>query len=137
MSDTTIKPQESKHFGHGITIIYDGACPLCSAYVRRLRLTDAAGTITLVNARDHPALVATLRSAGQALDDGMVVQLGDQQYHGAAAVHVLALMTSPAGWFNRVNYLLFRRRGLARLLYPPLVIGRRVLLWLLRRPPLD
>jgi hypothetical protein len=91
----------------------------------------------LVNARDHPKLAVDLRTAGYPLDDGMVVQIGDSYYHGAAAVNVLALMSSRTGWFNRLNFLVFRSRTLSRLLYPVLVLGRRLLLRLLGRSPLQ
>ena len=118
-------------------MIYDGDCPLCSAYVTRLRLIECAGSLELVDAREQPALVTKFAAEGVSLDDGMVVQLGDRHYYGAEAVSIFALMNSQAGWFNRVNYRVFRSRGLSRMLYPALVSGRRLLLWLLGRLPLQ
>jgi predicted DCC family thiol-disulfide oxidoreductase YuxK len=35
----------------GIVIVYDGDCPLCQAYVRRLRLKETAGSVRLMDAR--------------------------------------------------------------------------------------
>ena len=52
-------------------------------------------------------------------------------------LELLALMSSRAGWFNRLNFLVFRSRTLSRLLYPILVLGRRLLLRLLGRSPLQ
>ncbi|MFT5932039.1 MAG: putative DCC family thiol-disulfide oxidoreductase YuxK, partial [Hyphomonas sp.] len=41
----------------GTFIVYDGDCPFCSEYVKLLRLRDAIGPVSLVNAReDHPAV---------------------------------------------------------------------------------
>jgi len=121
----------------GLTIIYDGDCPLCSAYVTQLRLRETAGSLRLEDARQHPEWVQSLREQGYHLDDGMVVIAGDRVYHGADAIHVLALMSSRSGWMNRLNYRVFRSRNLSAALYPALVAGRRVLLWLLGRAPLS
>lgn len=117
-------------------MIYDGDCPLCRSYVAHMRLRRSAGSVTLLDARQHPQRVASLESRGYGLDEGMVVQLADRIYHGAAAVHLLALLSSRSGWFNRLNYHLFRSRRLSSILYPWLVAGRRGLLWLLGRKPL-
>jgi predicted DCC family thiol-disulfide oxidoreductase YuxK len=120
----------------GLYLYYDGDCPLCRSYVTRMRLRHSAGSVELVNVRIHAAERQRLERQGYRLDDGMVVEVGGQVYHGAAAVHVLALLSSRSGWFNRLNYRVFRSRRTARLLYPPLVAGRRVLLFLLGRKPL-
>jgi len=122
--------------GRVLTVVYDGDCPLCSAYVSRLRLQETVGRLELVNAREHPELVASLDRRGYRLNDGMVVMAGEQIYYGSQAIHVLALMSSRSGWFNRLNYWIFRSRTLATVLYPGLVAGRRLLLWLLGRSPL-
>ena len=121
----------------GLTIVYDGDCPLCSAYVTQLRLKESAGSLRLEDARQHPATVEALGKQGYRLDQGMVVIAGDRVYHGADAIHVLALMSSRSGWLNRLNYRVFRSRRLSAVLYPGLVAGRRALLWLLGRSPLS
>jgi predicted DCC family thiol-disulfide oxidoreductase YuxK len=123
--------------GQGLTLVYDGDCPVCGAYVTRMRLRQAAGRLVLVDARQEPALVKRLERLGYDLDQGLVLNVDGQYYHGAAAVHLLALMSSRSGWFNRLNYHLFRSSIAAAIVYPPLVAGRRVLLWLLGRKPLS
>jgi predicted DCC family thiol-disulfide oxidoreductase YuxK len=119
-----------------VTVVYDGACPLCRSYVLHLRLRESAGSVRLIDARQDPLLVKTLRSKGCGLDAGMVVRIHERLYHGAAALNVLALMSSRSGWFNRLNYLVFRSRLLSTLLYPSMVFGRRILLQLLGKQPL-
>lgn len=121
----------------GLTLVYDGDCPVCSTYVARLRLRQAAGRLDLLDARQRPALVQQVARRGYRLDDGMLLIVDDQFYHGAAAVHALALMSSDSDWFNRLNYRLFRSPRLSSVLYPMLVAGRRALLWLLDRKPLS
>jgi predicted DCC family thiol-disulfide oxidoreductase YuxK len=118
----------------GPVIVYDGECPLCSAYVRMLRLRRAAGPVTLVDARDagHP-LVSRVRAEGLDLDRGMVVALGGRLHHGDAALTALALLTTPVGLFNRLTAWVFRSPTRARVLYPPMVAGRNLVLRLLGR----
>ncbi len=129
-------PADADSRAVGVTIVYDGDCPLCNSFVRHLRLRRSAGQARLVNARADMALVRSLARRGFSLDHGMVVQVDDRHYHGAAAVHVLALMSSRSDWFNRMSYLVFRSGRVAAVLYPALAAGRRVLLRLLGRPPL-
>lgn len=120
----------------GIEIIYDGECPFCAAYVRMLRLRESAGPVRLTDARQDAAALAEARRAALDLDRGMIVRLGGRSYHGAEAMHVLALMSTRSGVFNRLMGAAFGSRRLARLLYPPLVAGRNLTLRLLGRSPL-
>lgn len=120
----------------GVTVIYDGDCPLCTAYTRRLRLVAAAGELVLVDAREDPTLRRQLAAEGYDLDSGMLVAVDGVRYHGARAVHVLALLSGDHDVFNRVNYRLFRSAPVARAIYPVLAAGRRVVLALLGRSPL-
>lgn len=120
----------------GVTVIYDGDCPLCAAYTRRLRLVAAAGELVLIDAREDAALRRRLAAEGQDLDDGMLVVVDGVRYHGARAVHVLALLSSGNDVFNRINYRLFRSAPMARAIYPVLAAGRRVVFALLGRSPL-
>ena len=101
------------------------------------RLCDSAGPVTMVDARtaDHPVM-GEIRAAGLDIDRGMVVKLDGQLHHGDAAMTALALMTTPSGGFNRMMRALFRRPGLARVIYPPMVAGRNLTLRLLGRRPI-
>lgn len=118
----------------GLTIVYDGDCPFCSAYVAMLRLRDAAGPVTLLDARtpDHP-LIARIHAEGLDLDDGMAVDYAGRLWHGDAAMTLLASLTTPSGPFNRASAWAFRSPLRARLLYPPLRAGRNLTLRLLGR----
>ena len=117
----------------GVTIVYDGECPFCAAYVRMLRLREAAGPVRLVDARGDDPVVAGLMAAGIDLDDGMAVIMAGDVHHGAEAMTVLSLLTTRSGAFNRAMRLLFARPGVARALYPPLVAGRNLALRVLGR----
>lgn len=117
----------------GVTIVYDGDCPFCSAYVRMMRLREAVGPVRLVDARTEAPLVARLMAEGYDLDRGMVVQTGDAVHYGDSAVHVLSLMTTRSGIFNRLMRAVFSRKRVARAIYPPLVAGRNLTLRILGR----
>ena len=115
------------------SIVYDGECPFCSKYVELVRLRESLGDVELINARNGGALVDEIRAAGLDLDDGMLLKLDGRLYHGADCIHMLALLSTPSTWFNRVNLALFRSSAASHLLYPMLRAGRNAVLRLLGR----
>ena len=110
--------------------VYDGECPICSYAAHALRIKRSVGDLVLINARDQPGhpLVREVTQAGLDLDDGMVLKLHGELYHGDDALHMMALLGSKSGWFNRANVILFRSRRIARLCYPAMRAGRNLLL---------
>jgi predicted DCC family thiol-disulfide oxidoreductase YuxK len=118
-------------------LVYDGDCPFCSAFVKRLRIEAALGELELINARDAGPIVEEVRAHGLDLDAGMVLVLGDRYFHGEECLHRLALMSTRYGWFNRLNAWLFSRRALARFAYPLLRAGRNLALRVLGRRPIS
>jgi predicted DCC family thiol-disulfide oxidoreductase YuxK len=117
-------------------LVYDGECPVCSAYVRYLRLKASAGTAQLINARDGGPWVDRVRAHGLDLDEGMALYYGGAWYHGADCIHMLALLSTPSSVFNRLNAVMFRSPRIARAMYPVLRAGRNLLLKVLGRSPL-
>ena len=116
-----------------MAIVYDGACPFCSRYVRLLRLREALGPVALVDARQGGPLVDEVERRGLRLDEGMVLVLGEHMHHGADCIHRLALLSTESDRFNRLNGWIFRSPAASRLLYPVLRLGRGVALRLLGR----
>lgn len=117
----------------GLIVVYDGDCPFCSRYIKLLKLREAIGTVELINARSGNLIVNELHHAGYDLNEGMVAKYGDKIYHGADCVHVLALLSTDSGLFNRINSIMFRSKILSRILYPVLRLGRNATLRLLGR----
>jgi len=66
----------------------------------------------------------------------MVVVIDGIYHHGADAVRVLAMLSSPVTAFNRLHALIFSSRAISRLLYPVLRFGRNTTLRLLGREKL-
>ncbi|MFZ4406598.1 MAG: DCC1-like thiol-disulfide oxidoreductase family protein [Paracraurococcus sp.] len=119
-----------------IWVVYDGMCPFCTRYVMLYRIRQLAEKVHMIDARtDHP-VVREAKGLGLSLENGMAVKWNGRFYHGSEALHVLALLGSDNGVFNRLNRLVFSRPQLGRFLYPYMVAGRRLTLKLLGRPPI-
>lgn len=122
----------------GITVVYDGDCPFCAAYIRLTRLREAAGPVALVDARrSADPILDEIAAAGLDLDEGMVVAMDGRLLHGDAAMTALALLSSRSGLFNRAMRGVFASPRRSALLYPLLVRGRNATLRLLGRRKLS
>jgi predicted DCC family thiol-disulfide oxidoreductase YuxK len=120
-----------------ILLIYDKQCPACDYYCTLTRIRESAGRLVLVNARDGGPIMDEINAAGLDIDQGMVVKVGGTHYYGSDAIHVLALMGTNKGLFNRLTYWSFRNRHVAKVLYPVLRAGRNLLLKILGRTKIN
>lgn len=116
-------------------LVYDGECPFCERYARMLRLRESID-LQLLDARTGAAEVREITAAGFDLDEGMVLRLGGEFYHGDRCMHVLASLSSRIGWANRLFAAVFRSRTAARVLYPVLRFFRNLTLRCLGRKKL-
>ena len=117
--------------------MYDRECPFCEAYCRLVRLRDSVGRLRIVDAREDSDLMQEISARGLDIDQGMVLKVGEQLYYGADAIHVLALMSSRSGVFNRLNYQVFRSSRLAHLIYPVLRSSRNLALKLMGKTKIN
>ena len=121
-----------------LTLIYDGKCPVCTAYSCGVDVDPAsASAIRIVDARGEDAMISRATATGLDFDEGMVVSYRGKFYHGADALHVLATLTPAKGVWNRINRFLFGSRAVSRFLYPMLRSGRNLLLRLLGRKKIN
>ncbi|MGD9805860.1 MAG: DCC1-like thiol-disulfide oxidoreductase family protein [Hyphomicrobiaceae bacterium] len=117
-------------------LLYDGECPFCTRYVVYTKAQSAFGGLTLLDARQHPTLVAEWRARGIELNDGMLLVANGNTYFGDEALHVLALASTRSDIFNRINALIFRSRLASHALYPIMRCGRNITLRALGRSKL-
>ena len=120
-----------------IVLVYDGDCPICSAYCRALAIRQLDSRFEIVNARQYHPILEIINEMGLNMDEGFVLKIGNEYFHGADAIHRLALISTGAGLFNHLNYLIFKSAYLSSILYPLLRTGRNILLHLLGRRKLD
>ncbi len=119
-------------YGKNPIIVYDGGCPLCSTYVSYTRLKKY-GPVALVNARDLPPDILTKIMAEYDLNKGMLFIMDDMISYGHEAIHRISLLTTNHSLFNKLCRFMFSHKPVAKLLYPFMVAGRKVLLILLGR----
>lgn len=119
-------------------LLYDGACPACSAYVAMSRLRRLYPTLRVMSARTVPALVAELRTRGCEINEGMVLSLGGVIHFGPDATRTIAVLgrVSPSRW-RRAALACVGTAPWARRLYPWLSCTRGLLLRLLGRRLID
>lgn len=129
-------------------LVYDGQCPFCRWYVGHLSRCLA---IDVIDAREDPAMVARLASAGVDLDRDMALVTDDRTFKGADALHQLCERSSPTnqqqewfkrggfrgGWFNKLHRSLFGRRSLAIIVYPGFRLLRSAYLRISGRSPIQ
>ena len=99
-------------------LVYDGDCPLCSAWCKRARVRDAVGELHLIDARQPSALMDEITALGLDIDQGMVLKFKDVIYYGPDAIRMMSLLSTPAGWFNRLNAIFFGGKRRAGFWYP-------------------
>jgi hypothetical protein len=109
---------------------------MCSAYCRALAIRQLDSRFEIVNARQHHPILEVINEMGLNMDEGFVLKIGNDYFHGADAIHRLALISTGVGLFNRLNYHIFRSAYLSGTLYPLLRTGRNIVLRLLGRKKL-
>lgn len=120
-----------------ILLVYDKECPACDNYCRIIRIRESVGNLKLVNAREDSEVMARLTADGFDIDQGMVLQMGGQLYYGSDAIHALALISSKSGIVNRLNYWIFKSKGVSAVVYPLLRFFRNMLLKLLGKTKIN
>lgn len=111
-----------------VALLYDGACPVCTAYGCSVEIAPGEGRLRRIDARGDDPLVHRATAAGLDLDEGMILLYRGEMHHGAEALRLLARLAPNAGLAHRLNRLLFGSRGVSRVAYPILRAGRNLLL---------
>ncbi|HCS64040.1 MAG TPA: hypothetical protein DIW64_08100 [Cellvibrio sp.] len=114
-----------------VWLVYDGECPVCKTYCKYIRIREAVGNLHLVDARQPGELMDEITRLGLDIDQGMVLKFKDAIYYGPDAIHMLTLLSTPSGIFNRINYYIFSTKPGAKIAYPIGKAFRTLLLKLL------
>lgn len=120
-----------------IVLVYDGECPICSAYCKALAIRQLESRFEIVNARQYHPILEIINEKGLDMEEGFVLKIENEYFHGADAIHRLALISTGIGLFNRLNYLIFKSTYSSKILYPFLRTGRNIILFLLGRRKMD
>jgi predicted DCC family thiol-disulfide oxidoreductase YuxK len=120
-----------------ILLVYDKQCPACNYYCQMVRIRQSVVELRLVDAREPSEIMDEITAAGLDIDQGMVLKMGDAIYYGSDAIHMLSLIGSPSGIFNRINYWAFRSKPVSRILYPILRFFRNLLLKILGKTKIN
>ncbi len=118
-------------------LIYDKQCPLCEHYSQMIRIRESVGDLILIDAREESEIMHEITQAGLDIDQGMVLKMDDNLYYGAEAIHMLSLISSRNGFFNRLNYWLFCSKYLSKIIYPIFRSLRNLLLKILSRKKIN
>lgn len=100
-----------------VWLVYDGECPVCKTYCKYIRIREAVGTLHLVDAREPGELMDEITRMGLDIDQGMVLKFKGAIYYGPDAIHMLTLLSTPSGVFNRINYYVFSTKVGSQIFY--------------------
>ena len=135
--------QNADDLEKGVWFIYDGHCPLCCFAAQALRIQQNCGELHLIDAREknndqtNVFLLERIKTLKFDLNQGMLIYYQGQFYHGAKALHFMAVYGAPKGFFNRLNRMLFKSQAIASFTYPFLRAIRNTLLHLLGRTKIN
>lgn len=116
-----------------IFLVYDKQCPACDFYCNLVRIRESVGRLVLIDAREPSELMDKITAAGLDIDQGMVLAVGSILHYGSDAIHVLSLMSTRSGVFNRLSYWCFHSERASAVLYPIFRALRNLLLKALRK----
>ena len=120
-----------------ILLVYDKECPACHFYCEIVRIRSDLGNLRLIDAREDGAAMDRITKLGLDIDQGMVLILDEELYYGSDAIHMLSLLGTRSGFFNRLNYWVFRNKRIASVLYPILRSLRNLLLKILGKTKIN
>ena len=130
----TRRPSPAIHVNSKATLLYDGQCPLCSAYGRYVA-AHRTGPIELLDARNQTEMARELCDKGFDINRGMILLTPDGTFQGRRAIQAISPIISYRGPPGAVLQLFARIPGLATIMYPAIKWLRLISLRLLRRDP--
>ena len=109
-----------------VTIIYDKECPFCKDFVYLSRLKQVGYNVELLNAREKENSVIKYVSKKYDLDYGMIVIVNGEVLYGHEAASFIIGKHSSLKIRGKLYSLLLRNKSISKLIYPFLVILRKI-----------
>ena len=112
-----------------LVLIYDGDCPFCNKFAELIELKSGLPNLTVKNARDNKLEMKELYLKGYDIDQGAILLKNDEIFHGASAINwICSQIKEPTDSLLRVLSITFMNKKRTNLLFPFLLIGRRIIL---------
>ena len=111
-----------------LALVYDGGCPFCRQFALATELKGGIPMLELRDGRADHDLRSALKARGLNLAHGAVLLEGERAWHGAEAISELCRRLAPSGPLLHLLRGLFRAPSRANLLYPLLLLARRLAL---------
>ena len=109
-----------------LTFIYDGKCPFCNHFAELLELKSKIKNINILDGRKNKALINSLLEKGFDIDNGAILLMGDNIYHGAEAINTICnQINNPSGRILKLLSKIFKSNKRTKLLFPFLLRARR------------
>ena len=112
-----------------LTFIYDGECPFCNHFAELLELKSKIKNISIVDGRKSPDLIKDLLTKGYDLDNGAILLMDENIFHGADAINTICkLIKEPSSKLLGVLSKTFKSKERTKFIFPFLVRARRLAL---------
>ena len=109
-----------------LTFIYDGECPFCNHFAELLEVKSKLKNISILDGRKNPILINSLLEKGYDIDKGAILQIGEDIFHGAAAINIISSkITNPSSSLLKVLSNIFKSTKRTKLIFPFLIRARR------------
>ena len=119
----------------GAKLLYDSECPLCNGLACSLKQSNP--DLEIIDARQASAERTSAEKQGLDLNEGMAMIVDGRQYYADEALTYSAGNLRAEGLTGWLMRLLFRHKRATQILYPVLVLLRKLLLRLAGKPLID
>lgn len=112
-----------------IIFIYDGECPFCNHFAQLLELKSSFPSLKIIDGRKNLSQLTSLFKEGYDLNNGAILITESEILHGSNAVNfICSKIKAPNDALLEVLRLIFKSKNRSKLLFPFLLIARRLLL---------
>ena len=112
-----------------IIFIFDGECPFCNHFAQLIELKTSLPNLKILDGRKNLSILTNLFKEGYDLNDGAILISENGILNGCNAVNfICSRIIEPNDSLLDVLRIIFKSKKRSKLLFPLLLIARRVLL---------